>query len=372
VKGTSGILDDQTMGRLERWRNARALFVRPDGSEAERAVAQAFGRQWSRAPVYGRARRLLIERGAGTFLARLHEALGAVAGRVRVAPEDPMQTKWDAMGNLRPLAQARREVGALWLCEVVRTGEFFVEFQPIVDLSSGNTLGYEGLLRARSGSDVRAAGEIFPAAEALRVERGFERLSWSCVLEGARRLPPEAQIFLNVNPRLIEPSGEGLSALGREAERLDFPYSRIVLDLVEVEKLDSIDHLPPSLTVPRDLGVTIALDNVTSGYGTLRYCEGLQPEWVKVDGEVTRGIGRDPRRRAILRFLVELSRDFGCGLIAEKIEDAEDLDVCAAEGVRAAQGYFVAHPAMTPPAPSEAFHSWFASRPRSGRLGSAP
>jgi EAL domain-containing protein (putative c-di-GMP-specific phosphodiesterase class I) len=358
------------MGRLDRWRTARALFVRPDGLEAERAVAQAFGRQWARAPVYGRARRLLLERTPDLFLSRLQETLGALADRVRVAPEDPMQTKWDAMGNLRPLPQARREVGALWLSDVARTGEFFVEFQPIVELASGEIHGFEGLLRARSrGGEVRTAAEIFPAAEALRVDLAFERFSWSCVLEAARRLPGESQLFLNVNPRLIEPSGDGLSALGREAERLDFPFARIVFDLVEVERLPSIESLPASLTVPRDLGVTIALDNVTSGYGTLRYCEGLQPEWVKVDGEITRGIGRDPRRRAILRFLAELSREFGFGLIAEKIEDAEDLDVCAAEGVRSGQGYFLARPAIEAPAPSAGFRSWLASRPDSRSVG---
>ena len=85
--------------------------------------------------------------------------------------------------------------------------------------------------------------------------------------------------------------------------------------------------------MPRDLGAVIALDDVTSGYGTLQLCHALQPEFIKVDSEVTRGSRMDPRRRAILKFLVDLSREFAFRLVAEGIESAEDLDVCAAEGV---------------------------------------
>jgi EAL domain-containing protein (putative c-di-GMP-specific phosphodiesterase class I) len=84
----------------------------------------------------------------------------------------------------------------------------------------------------------------------------------------------------------------------------------------------------------------IALDDVTSGYGTLQFCHALQPEFIKVDSEVTRGIARDPRRRAILKFLADLGKEFAFMLVAEGIESAEDLDVCATEGVGAAQGYF--------------------------------
>jgi len=106
---------------------------------------------------------------------------------------------------------------------------------------------------------------------------------------------------------------------------------------------------------------------VTSGYGTLQLCQGLQPEYIKVDSEVTRGIAQDPRRRAILKFLADLSREFSFLLVAEGIESAEDLDVCATEGVGAAQGSFLAKPAHDPPAPSPQLRDWVASRPAGSR-----
>jgi len=220
-------------------------------------------------------------------------------------------------------------------------------------------VGFEGLLRGR-GNDGRPhlAAEIFPAAESLHLDRAFERFSWTCVLEAARSLPAESLLFLNVNPRLIGRTEHALLGLGEETERRGIPFSRLVLDLVEIETLPAAPDLAQALTVPRDLGAVLALDDVTSGYGALQFCHALQPEWIKVDSEVTRGIARDPRRRAILKFLADLAKEFSFTLVAEGIETAEDLDVCAAEGVGAAQGYFLAHPAPEPPDASPEFRGW--------------
>jgi EAL domain-containing protein (putative c-di-GMP-specific phosphodiesterase class I) len=268
------------------------------------------------------------------------------------------------MSRLSTLTRARREVEALWLGDAMTGGDFFVEFQPIFDLRTGDVLGYEGLLRARSaGGDARLAAEIFPAAEALGLERQFERFAWSVVLDSVRRLPDSALLFLNVNPRLLSRSENALAGLGEETERRGVSFSRLVLDLVEVERMPGATEISTALTVPRDLGAAVALDDVTSGYGTLQLCQGLQPEYIKVDSEITRGIAQDPRRRAILKFVADLGREFSFLLVAEGIESSDDLDVCATEGVAAAQGYFLARPAAEPPAASGDMREWVATRP---------
>jgi len=358
-----GVLGGQTLGRLDRWRKARAIFLRADGSEAERAVSLAIGRAWARAQVYGRARRLLIVRSVEGLLSHLETELGPLAEKVRVAPEDPAQTKWDAIGNLTPLPAAGLQVRSLWLLDVLRSGGLFVEFQPIFDLRSGEAFGFESLLRAREhGGTVRTASEIFPAARALRIERAFERLSWVHALEAAGRLPADSILFLNVNPQLVVSSERELSVLGAEAERVQFPYARLALDLVEVEKVESLEALRSALEVAHDLGVGIALDDITSGYGTLRCCLELTPRWIKVDSAITRGISRDRRRRAVLKMLARVARDFAVALVAEGIESAEDLDVCFLERVFAAQGHFLARPGEEPAPASPELSEWLAAR----------
>jgi EAL domain-containing protein (putative c-di-GMP-specific phosphodiesterase class I) len=144
---------------------------------------------------------------------------------------------------------------------------------------------------------------------------------------------------------------------------MEFPYARLALDLVEIERIESLERIQQALTVPHDLGVSIALDDVTSGYGTLKYCSGLAPRWIKVDSEITRNIRGDAQRRAILQLLSQVARESRVALIAEGIESADDLDVCVEEGVLAAQGYFLARPAAEPSGASGDFRSWLASRP---------
>lgn len=338
------------------------MFLRADAPSAERALAEALEGRWTRGQIYGRARRILAER-AMPLLTELEQRLGAEAANVRVAPEDEKQTKWDAIGNLMPLPTACRQIRCLWLVDVLQRGELFVEFQPIFDLRSGEALGYEGLLRGRSPDGTRHLAEaLFPAAHVLGIEATFERISWMRVFEAARTLPEDALLFLNVNPLLLVGSDASLAGLGREAERVEFPYARLALDLVEVERVESLERLAAVLGVPHDLGVAIALDDVKSSFGLLKYCAGLTPRWVKVDSEITRGIAFDSQRRAILRLLSEVTRGANAGLIAEGIEAGEDLDVCLSEGVFAAQGYFLGRPCEKPSDASPEFKAWLDSR----------
>ena len=330
--------------------------------------------------MYGRARRLLIERNVENLISHLESSLGPLAEKVRVAPEDPAQTKWDAIGNLAPLPAAGSQVRALWLLDVLRSDGLYVEFQPIFDLRSGAVLGFESLLRARlADGTIRPGAKIFPAARALRIEQAFERLSWARALEAAGRLPPDAILFLNVNPRLVLTSDGQLSALGAEAERVQFPYARLALDLIEVEKIEPLESLKPALEVAHDLGVAVVLDDITSGYGTLRGCQELAPRWIKVDRAITSGIGRDRKRRAVLKMLARVARDFSVALIAEGVESVEDLDVCFQERVFAAQGQFLAEPDEQPAPPSPRFSEWLSARspaveeaPADGESATAP
>ena len=327
-------------------------------------MALAFGRRWVRAQVYGRARRLLLESDVEVFLEDLNDRLGSLADRVRVAPDDPVTTKWDSLGNLTPLPVARTEVRSLWLADLLRNSEFYSKFQPIADLRTGDVIGYEGLLRARAESANHPSGEMFPAARALGVERPFEILSWSCIVESVDRLPPESRLFVNVNPQLLNLEPDGLSELWRAIDASSLSASRVILDLVEVENVESLDSLSRTVAAARERGAQVALDDVTSPYRAIQCCEAFHPEWVKVDWEITRGVARDPRRRSILKSLGRLARHFSFGLIAEGVETSEDLDVCAASGVVAAQGYFIGRPAPEPTAPEPVFRRWIEARCR--------
>ena len=136
--------------------------------------------------------------------------------------------------------------------------------------------------------------------------------------------------------------------------------------------MESLESLRSALEVPHDLGVGIVLDDITSGYGTLRCCLELAPRWIKVDSAITRGIARDRRRRAVLKMLARVARDLSVALIAEGVESAEDLDVCFSERVFAAQGYFLGRPEEAPGQASPEFSAWLDARSHASEARATP
>jgi len=180
-------------------------------------------------------------------------------------------------------------------------------------------------------------------------------------------VPQRGWLVINVYPRLLVDDPDGLESLWRAIEESSFNASRVVLDLVEVERIESLDVLARAVRGARERGVGIALDDLTSPYRAIQCCEAFRPDWVKVDWEITRGVATDPRRRSILKSLGRLARHFSFGLIAEGVESAEDLEVCAASGVVGAQGYFIGRPAPDPTGPEPAFRRWVESRRESRR-----
>ena len=109
-------------------------------------------------------------------------------------------------------------------------------------------------------------------------------------------------LFLNVNPRLRD-GGSPLSlGLGAEAERVEFPYARLALDLVDVERIESLERLRPALDVAHDLGVSIVLDDVTSGYGTLALLRSSRRAGSRWTARSRRAMRASPQRRPSCRW----------------------------------------------------------------------
>jgi EAL domain-containing protein (putative c-di-GMP-specific phosphodiesterase class I) len=101
----------------------------------------------------------------------------------------------------------------------------------------------------------------------------------------------------------------------------------------------------------RRQGFLTAIDDFGAGYAGLRLLADFQPDLIKLDMHLVRGIERDRPRQAIARALVSACRDFGIQLIAEGIETAAERDTLAELGVRWMQGYWFGRPELGRPPP---------------------
>jgi EAL domain-containing protein (putative c-di-GMP-specific phosphodiesterase class I)/DNA-binding NarL/FixJ family response regulator len=210
-------------------------------------------------------------------------------------------------------------------------------YQPIVDLPTRETVGYEALARFPI-EPVRGPERWFADALDIGLGQELELAAVEQALAGLVTLPESTFVAVNVSPS---------TALSAALPRLldDAAGPRLVIELTEHVLVDDFDAIQSSLAPLRSRGVRLAVDDTGAGYAGFRHLLGLAPDIIKLDICLTRRIDIDPARRALAAALVKFSTDTGAQLIAEGIENATELSTLLDLGVGWAQGYFLARPA---------------------------
>ncbi len=222
-------------------------------------------------------------------------------------------------------------------------------FQPIICLSERRVLGYEALSRGPSNSPLHSPLNLFAIA---RQAGRLSELEVLCRKNACRRfseLGLEGKLFLNVSPEsLLEPhhpSGRTLEML----EQVGLHPSQVVIELTEQTPTEDFQLLFNALHHYRDMGFSIALDDLGAGYSSLRLWSELRPDYVKIDRHFIDGIHQDPLKREFVGSILQIARASRAQVIAEGIELAEELTVLAEMGVDLLQGYLLGRPQEFPP-----------------------
>lgn len=222
-------------------------------------------------------------------------------------------------------------------------------FQPIICLSERRVLGYEALSRGPSNSPLHSPLNLFAVAH----QGGrLTELEEACRESACRRFCDQAlegKLFLNVSPEsLLEPhypSGRTLKLL----EQVGLPPSRVVIELTEHTPTDDFQLLSNALHHYRDMGFSIALDDLGAGYSSLRLWSELRPDYVKIDRHFIDGIHLDPLKREFVGSILQIARASRAQVIAEGIELAEELALLQEMGIDLVQGYLLGRPQECPP-----------------------
>ncbi len=221
-------------------------------------------------------------------------------------------------------------------------------FQPIVCLSERRILGYEALSRGPSNSPLHSPINLFAVA---RQAGRLTELEVACRESACRRFSQQqldGKLFLNVSPgSLLEPqyqSGRTLKML----HDLGLSPSRVVIELTEQTPTDDFQLLFNALHHYRDMGFSIALDDLGAGYSSLRLWSELRPDYVKIDRHFIDGIHLDAVKREFVGSILQIARASRAQVIAEGIELAEELKVLTEMGVDLVQGYLLGRPQEQP------------------------
>lgn len=219
---------------------------------------------------------------------------------------------------------------------------FTMAFQPIMDTRRGAVFAHEALVR---GSDGSGAGSVLSLVDPNN-RYAFDQQCRVRAIELAAQLFPRDEmphLSINFMPNAVYEPRACIRQTLETARRTDFPLDRIIFEFTEVEKLDTA-HLLNILKSYREIGFKTAIDDFGAGYSGLNLLTRFQPDIVKLDMNLIRGIDTDRVKQIVVSRTLDMLRDLGVTAVCEGVETAGELEVLRDLGVDLLQGYFIARP----------------------------
>jgi EAL domain-containing protein (putative c-di-GMP-specific phosphodiesterase class I)/CheY-like chemotaxis protein len=215
----------------------------------------------------------------------------------------------------------------------------WIAYQPIVRAADGAIFGYEALLRSEEpmlphpGAVLKAAEKVGRVHDVGRAVRDLVAMD----LERAGNL--EGTMFVNLHPvDLMDPA---LYLPGAPLTRI---AQRVVLELNDRASLEQVSDVLGRVERLRTLGFRIAIDDMGAGQADPAMFTQLEPEFVKLDLSVIRGVDHDPAKKKIVQSMVRLCHNLGKVIIAEGVETTRERDTLVEAGCDFWQGYLFGRP----------------------------
>ena len=225
-----------------------------------------------------------------------------------------------------------RMLGGLWMA-----------VQPIISWSAHSTVAVEALMRSNEPI-LPHPGAILCAAEQLNRLNDLGRTVRRRIAAIAASLPFEADIYVNLHPADI-----GDDDLFDPSAPLSKIASRVVLEITERSSLAKVPDVLARIRALRTLGYRVAIDDLGAGYAGLNSFTSLEPDVVKLDMGLVRGVDTSATKQKIIGSIVSLCRELKIEVIAEGIEIPAERDALLALSVDKFQGYHFARPAKPTP-----------------------
>ncbi|MBV9632173.1 MAG: EAL domain-containing protein [Xanthobacteraceae bacterium] len=229
-----------------------------------------------------------------------------------------------------------------------KRGEFFVLYQPQIDLVTGLVSGVEALMRwnhPRHG--LVSPAEFIPIAEASGhiVSLGAWILQEACTQANRWRNTVLAQTATAVNVSVVQLNQlDFVDAVARILKKTGLPAQRLVLEVTENEMVQRGDRAFLALRALRAAGVHIAIDDFGTGYSCLSYLRDLPSNALKIDQSFVQKLSGHSGAAAVAQAIVALGRSLGLRVVAEGIETLEQEDFLKSIWCDEGQGFLYARP----------------------------
>jgi sensor c-di-GMP phosphodiesterase-like protein len=235
----------------------------------------------------------------------------------------------------------------------LEAGELVPYYQPIVDIRSGQLRGAEVLVRWRKpDGTVVLPGSFIPLAESGGLIRAMTRdlMRRVCAEAGdaiGRR--PALKISFNFAGQLFRDESI-VTDVRKIFTNSPINLRQVVLEVTERDPIENFTATRQTIAALQELGARIAIDDVGTGHSGLSYMLKLGVDIIKIDKMFVDAIGTDQNSTTIVETLVDLAHNMRMDVVAEGVENFEQVMHLRELGVRSAQGYVFA-----PPLPGKSF-----------------
>ena len=244
-------------------------------------------------------------------------------------------------------AQERRDLEAK-LRQALPNNEFYLVYQPQIDLRSGRIFGVEALLRWRHPVDgMISPAKFIPVAEETGLIRqiGTWVLRTACAQNQAWLAAgyPPLQMAVNFSGHQVS-QGKVAALVAEILRETGLAPNYLELELTESSLMENAQETIRTLVELKALGIQLAVDDFGTGYSSLSYLKHFPIDRLKIDQSFTRDIEADPDDRGIVEAIIGLARSLNLQVIAEGVETDGALAILQRLGCDEAQGYFFAKP----------------------------
>lgn len=247
--------------------------------------------------------------------------------------------------ELALLAKEDRNNKILELRKIIDERDLKTLYQPILELPTKKTIGYEALTRGPAGSFLENAISLFTFASEENMFAELDRICMTLAAKRAGFMPEGTILFLNTDPIVLD---------HEYFRNFDFlkdskvKPSQLCIEITERTCIRSFTKTASDLTYFRSKGVRVAIDDVGEGYASLKSVAELKPDYIKAEMSLVRDIDKDNVKLTLVQVITELAKKINSHVVAEGIETEEEYKTILSLGVEYGQGYLFARPAEKP------------------------
>ncbi|WP_299631894.1 GGDEF domain-containing phosphodiesterase [uncultured Roseobacter sp.] len=237
-------------------------------------------------------------------------------------------------------------------------GWFVPYFQPIVDMKSERTLGFETLCRmSHPDLGILPPARFIPIAEELGVMDAIGERMLTRALDQlatwANMGAPFGELFLTVNLEAQQMMQQDFpQKLGEGLRARHIPAQNLKLEIVESSMVGNFASASRQIGLLRELGVKIALDDFGTGYSSLEYLNELTFDLIKIDKAFVDDVENDPRKKSMVKMICVLAETLGAQICVEGIENDSQAAIMVDLNVTFGQGYM-----FSKPLPADTLHT---------------